>query len=257
MQQIQRFTLLLLSIVSILTLPASTRADAGDKIIRGGLSYVTPTKDTRLSGTGTEDFLDPTRPPLVRFDVTADHLFGVDSDFGLGVDFEYLLTDLIGLTGAFNYSRQPARIDFGGQITFTPYLGQPPTLVAELNETAPIVGIGTGRADLLLLTAGANFHVLQRERLDLYAGPIVGLAHTQFDVNSGSFSAAFPSFTSVTPLEQSPFSDGATDKFVLGAAFGVDIPIGAKGWLVSTGFKYVSVENLEPWLVQISLGHRF
>ncbi len=78
-------------------LPDSARADAGDKILRASLSYVNPTADARLGGTGIQDFLDPTNPPMVRFDVTEDHRIAADSNVGVGLDFEVMVTDRVGI----------------------------------------------------------------------------------------------------------------------------------------------------------------
>lgn len=239
-----------------LVLPDSARADAGDKILRGSASYVNPTSDARLGGTGIEDFLDPTNPPMVRFDIIQDHRLSADSNVGVGLDFEIMVTDRVGIDTAFNYSRQDVAADFSGQITFTPYLGQPPTLFPDLNESASIVGAGGGRVNLFLLTVGANVHLLQNDRLDLYAGPVVGLAHISAELNTGGFTAAFPSFTSHTPMAGGSW-DGSSNHLALGGLIGFDAPISNKGWLVSTSFKYVPVENLNPWFVQVSLGHRF
>jgi hypothetical protein len=239
-----------------MVLPGSAKADAGDKILRGSVSYVNPTADARMGGTGIEDFLDPARPPMGRFDVTSDHRIAADSNIGVGLDFELMVTDCIGINAAFNYSRQDVAADFAGQITFTPYLGHPPTLFPALNESASIVGAGGGQADLILLTVGANFHLLQNNRLDLYAGPVIGLAHISADLDSGGFIAAFPSFTSHTPMASGPWG-GSSNHLALGGLVAFDAPIANKGWLVSTSFKYIPVENLNPWFVQVSLGHRF
>jgi opacity protein-like surface antigen len=234
------------------TVPA--RAASGDMIVRGGLSYVS-TYTNRFGGEGIEEFLDPARPPLGRFDVLFDNLIGLDGNIGVGIGFEYMLTDLIGIDTSFNYSRQTVAASFAGQITFTPYWGQPPIPLPQFNETAPIIGAGTGKANRYLLTVGANFHVLRRQKLNLYAGPVVGLSTVTAKYKSGSFQAAFPSFTSVTSLPSEP--DASESDFVLGAGLGVDVPLGAKGWLLSTTARYVPAENLNPWLFQVSLGHRF
>ncbi len=139
-----------------LVLPDSARADAGDKILRGSASYVNPTSDARLGGTGIEDFLDPTNPPMVRFDIIQDHRLSADSNVGVGLDFEIMVTDRVGIDTAFNYSRQDVAADFSGQITFTPYLGQPPTLFPDLNESASIVGAGGGRVQPVPLDRGSQ-----------------------------------------------------------------------------------------------------
>lgn len=245
--------LLVLAIVTLATtVPA--QAASGDMIVRGGLSYVS-TYTNRLGGEGIEEFLDPARPPIGRFDVLFDNLIGLDGNIGVGVGFEYMLTDLIGIDTSFNYSQQTLAATFAGQITFTPYWGQPPTPLPQFDETAPIVGAGTGKADRFLLTVGANFHVLRRRTLDLYAGPVIGLSAVTSKYDSGSFQAAFPSFTSVTPLANE--SHGSQSNFVLGAGFGIDVPLGSNGWQLSTTARYVPAENLNPWLFQVSLGHRF
>ena len=92
--------LLVLAIVTLAT-TVPTQAASGDMIVRGGLSYVS-TYTNRLGGEGIEEFLDPARPPIGRFDVLFDNLIGLDGNIGVGVGFEYMLTDLIGIDTSFN-----------------------------------------------------------------------------------------------------------------------------------------------------------
>jgi opacity protein-like surface antigen len=246
--------LCILATVLLMVISAPVRAEAGDKIVRGGLTSGTPTANTYWGGIGQTDFLDPRFPPLGRFDSLEEHNTSADGGFGFGLGFEYMLSELIGIDTNFNYSKHNADATFSGEITFTPLLGEPPALAPERSETATIIGTGPGDADLKVITVGANFHVLRREKLDLYLGPVVGLALLDSELTSGGFTATFESFVSSTPAEHAA-RDTVSD-FVFGAAFGIDVAMGREGWIISAATKYLA-GSLSPWTIQIGLGYRF
>ncbi|MFQ5792671.1 MAG: hypothetical protein ACE5JI_19550 [Acidobacteriota bacterium] len=225
--------LLILGSLPLLIVPAPARADAGDKIVRGGLAYAIPSDDLEWGGPAQTDFMDPRFPPLGRFDSLEEHLASADSGFELGIRFEYGLTDLVGIDTNFNFSRHDGTTVFSGEITFTPAIGDPPALNPEQSQHAPIIGVGDGQASLFTLTVGANLHVLRRKAVDIHFGPVVGLAVLSSELTSGGFTASFPSFVSATPVESVDWKRRTHDNVVVGAFVGVDVPFGTEGWMLS------------------------
>jgi outer membrane protein W len=235
---------------------APARAEAGDKIFRGGGTYTIPWTDAEWGGIGQTDSLDPRFPPLGRLDSLEQHRTAAGNGFGVGFGFEYMLTDLVGIDTNINYSKHETSTVFSGDVTFTPLAGDPPALAPELSEYAPIIGTGAGEAGFTTITVGANLHVLRRGKVDLYLGPVAGIALLNSELTSGSFTAAFPSFVSATPTQSAEWKQQIVSDFVFGAALGIDIEMGRDGWYLSIATKYL-VGSISPWTIQFGLGYRF
>ncbi len=238
--------------VSLVAQPAT----AGDKILRFGPNFVEPTASLARVDSGREIFDDPLDPLVGMFDVVQRTEGGVGGAPGFGLGFEYKLSERIGIDTSLAYSRHDFRLDFSGEITWTPWVEELGAHDLEQSETAPIIGAGAGHVTLGVLTVGVNFHPLRHERLDLYFGPLAGVSYSETEFDSGRFTASFSDFTSVTPLDRRESDQQA--ELVYGAALGVDVPVGEKGWLVSTVVSYLETEmEVDPWTVQVGLGHRF
>ncbi len=84
-----------------------------------------------------------------------------------------------------------------------------------------------GDIDFTAVMATVNFHVLQRDKLDLYVGPTVGYVFWG-DLTTDVFGP--------------PETFSADDEVAYGASVGLDIPFGEGSWEFSAGLTYLFVE---------------
>jgi len=237
--------------LTLLLLPAAV--DARDAILRGYLSYVTPTTSATWTAVGTTEFLDPAFPPLGRFDSTEISTLNARTDLGGGLGFEMPVHDRIGLDLGLSFTRLVVEAAYGGEVVYTPVRGEPPTAFPDQTRTGPITGAGAGKMDQILVTLGMNLHVLRSERLDLYAGPVVGVSAERTVFARGEFQAIL-TWISRTPLAQ---REEGRASFAWGGVVGLDLPLGEGAWLASVAARYLANDSVNPSLVQVALGYRF
>jgi outer membrane protein W len=107
---------------------------------------------------------------------------------------------------------------------------------------------------MLSFLAGANFHVLRKDKVDLYLGPQVGfVGYGDFETVDGD---AF----------------GVKNGLALGAVIGVDVPLGGSKWVFSSSLQYLSTDAdvegdvewdlddtlpVDPIVLKIGAGYRF
>ena len=84
-----------------------------------------------------------------------------------------------------------------------------------------------GDIDFTAVMATVNFHVLQRDNIDLYVGPTVGYVFWG-DLTTDVFGP--------------PETFSADDEVAYGANVGLDIPFGEGNWEFSAGLTYLFVE---------------
>ncbi|MDH3253907.1 MAG: hypothetical protein OEM62_02870 [Acidobacteriota bacterium] len=236
----------------LLAVPTSGRAAEGDKVFRGAVGYVIPTTDFDWTESGQQEYRDPAFPPLGRLESLLGFHTDAEAGLGLRLGFEYLLTERIGIDAGFDYSSHDAETVFSGRSTFTPLHGDPPVWAPEASETAPIIGIAAGEDRLIMITVGVNFHFLDREKLDLYLGPVVGGSWLDTAHSSGGYTVGFDSFVLANPARD---SQGTEASPVFGAVLGTDIATGRKGWMQSASIRYLA-GSVAPLSLHVGLGYR-
>ncbi len=138
----RKLGLVLVLVALIAAIPAM--ADQGDKIIRFGIAYVSPSGDYHDSYTDG--------PYFEEWKVEADAAIG--PYFG----FEFMLTDLIGIDGTVLYTDHDINEryleTFEGEVVF--------------DECMEIGSIST-----MPIFISAHFHVIQKDAIDWYVGPSI------------------------------------------------------------------------------------
>ena len=215
--RVRRLSLALGLLIVATSAPAI--AENGEKILRLGPAYVSPTGD--FSKTQRDE------PPLVGVGV-----FEADSAVGAFVGFEFRFTDLVGLDATAIYSNHA----FNDSYTET------------VDGEVVYENFSSGDASVTSLLLSANFHFLRNHSLDLYAGPTVGYAMygdvydraMKSDFSYGAvagidvpFGASKWMFSSTVRYIKTQAQTEATDPESL-----LDIPI-------------------DPWIVQAGVGFKF
>jgi outer membrane protein W len=258
----KKLALLVIPILVIFLMSSAAWADAGDRIFRFGLKYVSPTGDLKETETDRERV---TIDPNGWLDFTFTGEIEPDSALGFGIGFEYMFTDLIGIDVTLDYSNHDVDTTLGGTVVFTP---DDPLLPP---ETASLVGSQQGEIDLTPLTVGVNFHVFKSDAVDFYLGPFVGYVfYGDFELKGGTASFQIPSL----PAFQESFTSGTIsieDDFAFGAVVGADIPFGGQGWMFSGALKYFKTKaeidepgagnaaelDVDPWEIFVGLGYKW
>lgn len=257
----KKLALLIIPVLMMFLATSAAWADAGDRIFRFGLKWVSPTGDLSTTQSGSIRFEDVTEPGWI--DLTLAGNFEPDSTIGYGIGFEYMFTDMIGLDFNLDYSKHDVDSTFSGSTTFTP--DDPPPNP----ETVPISGSQNGEIALMPITAGVNFHFAAGESVDFYVGPFVGyIFYDDLEFEEGSI--AFE-FSAIGPLELILSSEKVSikDDFTYGAVAGVDVPFGGMGWMFSGAFKYIAATaeidetgvdeelDVDPWEIFVGLGYKW
>lgn len=153
----------------------------------------------------------------------------LDEAFGYQGSFEFLLTDLIGIEPAISGAKHDVCVEEQG--------GQEYTL---------------GDINVFMLGANVNFHLLRRDRIDLYVGPTIAYAFWG-DLKTSMFPDNFP----------------AEDDFVFGANVGIDIPFGSGQWAFNAALTYLAADvtlegnadepdlGVDPIQIKAGLRYRF
>ncbi len=157
-----------------------------------------------------------------------------DVELGLGIAIEYRLSDRVSL--------ELARVSATAM-----------DLSYRLNGESTAVGEGIRFMPIL---AGANLHLLQSERVSLYAGPRVAY------VNFGGFSTAIDGETTAYEID---------NEFGWGAVAGAKYQFGDSAWSLLVEASYLDVDteitpgngaetivdSFNPLMLTIGLSHRF
>jgi hypothetical protein len=149
----------------------------------------------------------------------------LDGAIGFEVGYEYGVTERMGIAPTFSSASHDIEI-----------------------REAPFPDL-EGDVDWLALLATANFHVMRRERLDLFLGPTLGYAFWG-DLAIDVFPADFE-------------TDG---EFVYGASAGLDVPFGGGKWGFTAALRYLVADvtpeggeeiGVDPVQLGAGLAYRF
>ncbi len=245
-------------------------AEAGKQNIRFGLQYVSPTGDHKESDyeAGPVD-LDVYIPePIDDFvlvtatDLSYTRVVEADAAMTFFFGYEYMVTDIIGID---------ANLSFGKHdIDAEEKLG----LTWEAEGTGDYEDIikYSGDMTMMPITVGVNFHVMQKEKVDLYVGPFLGYV-TYGDIKLDKITHNI----TVTGLDPDPitatYSESVSEKvkvksdFGFGAVVGMDVPFG-NNWMFNAALKYFQTKaktdetnpveiDMNPWVIQIGVGYQF
>jgi len=258
-------TLLVLS-----TLPATpTWADAGDRTIRFGLTFVSPSGSGTIEQSRRETIF--TSPDEGTF-VDLDTLLAVETGgaAGVGFGFEFLVTRSLGIDVRLGYSMHDVNLDVTGDLTVTPWtLDNDGNMVPDPDaaQSAELTGKQTGELTAVPLTLGLNIYVVRARSLDFYIGPMIGIViFGDLDLDRGTLEADPPLYPVEDALQPVPVE--IKESPALGVATGVDVWLGGGGWLLSVAARYLKVDArvqrgrqqtvpLDPWTIQVGVGYRF
>jgi hypothetical protein len=187
----KRVVLSLLAAAATVAAPTTARSEDGDWVLRAAAGYVAPTDEATYRGFSSTDYTDPRFPPLGRIELHREDHVSAQGDLGIGLELEHMLTDTVGVTAGLTYTRLVGESVLSGESTFTPFVGEPPTPAPERAHTSPVTGDGAGWVRLTLLTAGASFHVVRGNRIDVYLGPLAGVAIPEVEYARGSLDLTF------------------------------------------------------------------
>lgn len=229
-----------LAVVVVLMPIAAGAAPASEGyIVRFAGASVNPTGDLRIDESDSFPLGDGTTlEEEVRAAVEADRAFG------FCVDIERRFNDLFGL--GFTIMRADHDIDISGTETVRIRDDATGTILLEQTER---LAISPGSVDMTPLLVGANFHFGGSEKVDLYAGPFVGL----IDFGDLTFEGE---------------SVGFKNELAYGATLGVDVAFGESKAGLSASARYMiagaetdevpsDTVDLDPLVVMFGLGYRF
>ncbi len=200
----RKLGMVLAMVVLIAVIPAM--ADQGEKIIRFGAAFSIPTGD--LTRTYDAD------PLFTKLTMEAG------SAIGPYVDFEFMLTDRIGIDAT---------------VLFTDHDFDYSYLQTYDGEVLEDQHYQVGTVSSLPLLISGHFHIVQTNDTDWYFGPTAGY------IFYGDVEYLPEYLGSVIPLE---------NDFCYGLVAGLDKPLGAGSWIFSTAIRYVLSD------AQIEVGNR-
>lgn len=167
-----------------------------------------------------------------------------DSAFGFCIDVERRFSDRFGL--GLTLMRAEHDVDAFGSETVRIRDDATGSVLFEHSESlaAPL-----GSVDVTPILLGANFHLTPGRRVDLYAGPFVGL------IDFGDLRAEGERI-------------GFKDELAYGATLGLDVPFGqsSAGFAASARYMIAGAEtdevgsetlDLDPLVVLVGVGYRF
>ena len=229
-----------LLLLAALSLAASGAAQAREGyIVRFAGASIHPTGDLRIDESAAVALGDGTT-----LEQTTRVAVEADSAFGFCIDFERRYNDLFGLGLTIMWADH----DLDATGSETARITDDATN-AVLIETTESLTLPLGGVDMMPLLVGGNFHFGASEKVDLYAGPFVGL------VTFGDLM----------------FEDqriGFRDDFAWGATLGMDVPFrnGKAAFSASARYMFADAESdevepqtleLDPLVVMFGLGYRF
>ena len=208
-------------------------------IVRFAGASVHPTNDLQIDERESLPLGDGTTlETYTRLSVEAD------SAFGFCIDFERRFNDLFGL--GFTVMRAEHDVDAAGDGTVRIVDDGTGIVLVDQSEslTMPL-----GAVDMTPILLGANFHFGGNEKVDLYAGPFIGL----IDFGDLTFEGERVGFK---------------DEFAYGATLGMDVPFGKGGAAFSASARYMvagaesdevdsDTLDVDPLVVLVGVGYRF
>lgn len=167
-----------------------------------------------------------------------------DSAFGFCIDFERRFNDRFGL--GFTVMRADHDVDVSGSGTVRIRDDATDAILSEISES---LTMSLGDVSMMPFLMGANFHFGGGEKVDLYAGPFLGLI----------------TFGDLVVEEE---RIGFEDEFTYGATLGMDVPFrnGKAAFSASARYMFAGAESdeiesrtldLDPLVVLFGLGYRF
>lgn len=228
----------LLLVAALLLLAGTARAREG-YIVRFAGASVNPTGDLLIEQQDSVPLGDGTTlEEVVRARAEAD------SAFGFCIDFERRLNDRFGLDFAVMRSNHDVDVSGGGTVRI-----RDDATDAILSEISESLSMPLGDVSMTPFLMGANFHFGGGEKVDLYAGPFLGL------IIFGDL---------VVDEERIGFKDELT----YGATLGMDVPFrnGKAAFSASARYMIAGAESdeiesrtldLDPLVVLFGLGYRF
>ena len=228
---------LLLLAMALLVLAAAAEAREG-YIVRFAGASIQPTGDLRMDESMVLPLGDGT---TLEEDLRATVEAG--SALGFCFEIERRFSDLFGL--GFTVMRADHDVDLAGSSTVR--IRDPNGAVLISMTESQNMRLGSVRMTPLLL--GANFHFGGGEKVDLYAGPFVGLV----DFSDLTFEGD---------------TIGFKDEFAYGATLGLDVPLGERSIGFSAAARYMvagaetdevdsDTVGLDPLVVLFGVGYRF
>lgn len=177
-------------------------------------------------------------------DLTAD----ADGAFGLGVSAEYQFSDRVGLElGIFRAS--------------------PDVNIVNTIKEIDLDARASDGQTMTPVSLGLNFHLLPKDRLDLYIAPF--MAYVYYGDLEFSFDENIEIDGEEITLRDSIRVDVAND-FTYGATLGVDIPFSVRPWAIATSLRYLVTGldltdpdgdreqfDFDSWIVSLGLRYTF
>ncbi len=230
--------ILLLAVVLTLLFGVAAEADAR-YIVRFAGASIHPTGDLSVDDTERLPLGDGTTMVA-----TTRAMVEADSAFGFCIDFERRFNDLFGL--GFTIMQSDHDLDASGSSVVRITDDATGAVLLDITEslTMPL-----GSVDVTPLLMSANFHFGGSDKVDLYAGPFVGM----IDFGDLTFEGDRVGFK---------------DEFAYGATFGLDVPFGQGSAAFSASARYMiagaqtdepdpDTLDLDPVVVLFGLGYRF
>jgi len=278
----RKLTVVMTVLLALIIASSFAFAEAGKSKIRFGLQYVSPTGDFKYSefeaGPISDELYFPA--PIDSFvtvtatDYSLANTTEADAAMAFFFGYEYMVTDMIGIDTNLSYSKHDIDSDTILNLTWT--------AEGTGNWNHPIHE--TGSITMMPIAVGVNFHVMKKEKVDLYLGPFLGYVmygDAKLDKYSETATITSDPLVDPFPLTES-FSGSLSEKvkikndFGFGAVVGIDVPF-SNNWMFTAALKYFktkasvdeempipfSVENssadidINPWVIQIGVGYQF
>lgn len=166
---------------------------------------------------------------------------------GLALGYEYRATQLVGIDA--NLFR--ANLDVDGRIQGTYWINDLANN-GQLVETGPFdASENVGHLTVTPLTAGVNFHLTPKSKVDFYVG-------------------AFAAYVAYGELDVEGETLGFDNDFSWGVVSGIDVPVRDRGWFFGGAIRYMETKaafddpaaggdalDINPIVVQATAGYRF
>ena len=230
--------ILCLLAVVMLAAAAATEAREGF-ILRFAGASVYPSGDLRMEERDSIPLGDGTT-----LEEEAVAVVEADNAFGFCIDMERRFNDLFGL--GLTIMRADHDIDLTGSATVRIRDDATGTILVEQSES---LNMGLGAVQMTPILLGANFHFGGGDRVDLYAGPFIGLVDFG-DVTVEGQRIAFK------------------DEVAYGATLGIDVPFGQGSAAFSASARYMvagaetdeidsDTVELDPLVLLVGVGYSF
>lgn len=232
-------------------------AAAGDHKVRFRLDYSSTSGDLTESVTFVDE---PVINPDGLINGTLSAKIELDDAVGIAFEYEYYITDLIGINPAISWAEYDIEESASGTLAFTPSAGGP-------DQVATITGRVEGDSQIIPLTVALNFHVIRGEKIDFYVGPVIGyVLIDEVDLDPGSLTLTINGSVVTVPIDADSFD--VDDEFAYGAQAGIDVAFGTGKWFFAATAKYFAFEaqpdepgsdaiDVDPLSIHAGVGVRF